>query len=123
MLEAEEQLRASLHLQLHTARTEYLIRRTDVKLHIGDVKLLLVVVLHFADLLLPVFMHDLPLRKVVILLLRQHVWRRDIRVTHLRPDDISARLRLVFYGRGDIIRVLQIQRTRRLHQLSVVLRP
>ena len=106
MLEAEQQLRASLHLQLHTARTEHLVRRTDVKLHIRDVELLLVIVLHFADLLLPVFMHDLPLRKVVILLLRQHVRRRDIGVPHSRADDIRAAFRLVFYGRGDIVWIL-----------------
>ena len=122
VLEAEEQLRASLHLQLYTARAEHFIRRTDVKLHIGDVEFLLVIMLHFADLLLPVFMHDLPLRKVVILLLRQHIRRRDIRVTHLRTDDIRARLGLVLNGGGDIIRILQIQRTRRLVQLPVVLR-
>ena len=113
MFEAEEQLRTSLHLQLHTAGTEHFIGRTDVELHIGDIKFLLVVMLYLADFLLPIPVHQLPLRVLIILVLRQHIRRGDIRVADLRTDDIGTGLRLIFHGCGDIIRVLQVHRTGR----------
>ena len=121
MLETEQQLGATLHLQLYTARAEHLICRADVELHIGDVELLLVIMLHLADLLLPVLMHQLPLGIMIVLLLRQHVRRGDVRVTYLRADDIRPALRLVLHRRGDVLRVRQVHRTAGLRQLTEVL--
>ena len=112
-----------MHLELDTTRTEDLVCRTDVELHVGDVKFLLVVVLHLADLLLPVLMHDLPLGVFVVLVLRQHVRRGDVRVAYLCADDIRPAFRLVLHSSGDIIRVGQVQRTLRHGQLTVVLCP
>ena len=108
MLKTEKQLRTSLHLQLNATGTEHFICRTDVELHIGDVEFLLIVMLYLTDLLLPVLMHDLTLRVFVILVLRQHIRRCDIGVTHLRADDIRAVFGLVFNGGTDIARVVKV---------------
>ena len=108
MLESEEQLRRTLHLKLYTSGTEDLIGRTDIELHIRDVKFLLVVMLHFAHFLLPVLVHDLPLGIVVVLLLGEHVRRGDIGVADACMEHVDTRLRLVFDGRGDIVRILQV---------------
>ena len=122
VLESEEQLRRTLHLQLHTAGTEELICRTDIELHVRDIEFLLVVMLHFAHFLLPVLVHDLPLGVFVVLVLCEHVRCRDVRVADTGMDDVRAGLRLVLHGRRDVIRVLQVHRTVRLRQLAVVLR-
>ena len=122
VLETKEQLRRSLHLELHTAGTKDLVCRTDVELHIRDVELLLVVMLHLADLLLPVPVHQLALSVLVVLVLREHIRRSDVRVAHARAYDIGTRLGLVLDGRGDVRRVLKIERRGRLRQLAVVLR-
>ena len=108
MLESEEQLRRTLHLKLHTSGTEDLIGRTDIELHIRDVKFLLVVMLHFAHFLLPVLVHDLPLGIVVVLLLGEHVRRGDIGVADACMEHVYTCLGLVFDGRGDIVRILQV---------------
>ena len=97
-----------MHLQLHTARTEHFVGGTDVEFHIGDVELTLVVVFHLADLLLPVLVHDLPFRVVVVFVLRQHVRRRHVRLADTRMNDVCSCLRLVFNGGGNIARVLQV---------------
>ena len=122
MLEAEEQLCASLHLQLYAAGTEHFVCRTDIEFHIGDVKFLLVIMLYFAYFLLPVVVHDLPLGVLVVFLLGEHVRRSDVGIAHLGPDDVRARLRLVFNGRGDVIRILKVHGRHRAGQLAVVLR-
>ena len=106
---------------MHTAGTEHFIGRTDVELHIGDIKFLLVVMLYLADFLLPIPVHQLPLRVLIILVLRQHIRRGHIRVADLRTDDIGTGLRLIFHGCGDIIRVLQVHRTGRCTQCAEVL--
>ena len=109
VLESEEQLGASLHLQLHTARTEHFVRRTDIELHVGDVELGLVVMLHLAYFLLPVPVHDLPLGVMVIFVLRQHIRRRDVGLADACVQHVHTCLRLVFHGGGYITRILQIQ--------------
>ena len=109
MLESEEQLSATLHLELHTTRSEHFVGGTDIKFHVGDVELLLVVMLHLADFLLPVSVHHLSFGIVVIFVLRKQVWRSDIRVAYFRTDDIGSTLWLIFYGCGYIVRVLQVQ--------------
>ena len=64
--------------------------------------------LHFAHFLLPVLVHDLPFGIVVVLLLGKHVRRGDIGVTDARMEDVDTRLGLVLHGRGDVIRILQV---------------
>ena len=95
-----------MHLQLHTTGTEHFVCRSDIEFHIGNVKLTLVIMLYFAYFLLPVTVHDLPLGVLVVFLLGEHVRRSDVGIAHLGPDDIRARLRLVFNCRGDVIRIL-----------------
>ena len=121
VLETEKQLGASLHLELHTARTEHFVRRTDVEFHVGDVELGLVVMLYFSDLLLPVPVHHLTLRVVVVFVLREHVRRCDVGLADAGVNDISACLRLIFNGGGDVVRVLQVKRTDGLLQFAEVL--
>ena len=89
--------------------TEHFVRRTDVELHVGDVELGLVVMLHLAYFLLPVMVHDLPLGIVVILLLGEHVRGCDVRVAQFGADNVRTCLRPVFNGCGDIIGVLKVQ--------------
>ena len=108
MFEAEEQLRTSLHLQLHTAGTEHFIGRTDVELHVCDVKFLLVVMFYLSDLLLPIAVHQLPFCVLVIFVLRQHIRRGDICVAYLCANDVRARFRLIFHGCGDVTRVVEV---------------
>ena len=122
MLETEEQFRTSLHLQLYTARTEDFVCRTDVEFHIRDVKLLLIVMLHFTDFLLPVLVHDFSFGILVILLLREHVWRGHIGLSYARVQDICACLRLILNASGDIRRIVQVHRTVRQIQVIKILR-
>ena len=77
--------------------------------------------LHFADFLLPVAMHDLTLGILVVLLLGKHVRRSDIHVAHLGANDVGARFRLVLNGRSDVIRILEIHRRDRLGKFAVIL--
>ena len=123
VLKSEEQFRRPLHLQLHPARSEYLVRRTDVELHIGDVELLLVVVLHLAYLLLPVLVHRLLLAVRRILLRRHQVRRRDIHIANLRVNHIVARVRLILHLRLHIRGVAQVQTALRQRQRLIILCP
>ena len=122
MLETEEQFCRSLHLELYTTGSEHFIRRTDVELHVRDVELLLVVMFDLADLLLPVLMHDLPFGVPVVLVRREHVRRRYIRLTDTRMQHVRTCNGIIFDGRGNVVRILQVHRTLRQRQLLEVLR-
>ena len=121
MFESEQQFGTTLHLELYTARAEHFVGRTDVKLHIRDVKFRLVVMLNFADFLLPVAVHDLPLRILVIFLLREHVRRRNVRLAYARTKNVRACLRLILNGGGDVLRIVQVERRDRRGQVPEVL--
>ena len=121
MLEAKEQFGRSLHLELHTAGTEYLIRRTDVKLHVGDVELLLIVMLLLANLLLPVSMHQLLLRIGTILLGRHHIRRSDLGIAYLGAQHVHTALQIILHLRLDILRLLEVHAALRSGQLLIVL--
>ena len=123
VLKSEEQFRRPLHLQLHTARSEHLVRRTDVELHVRDVELLLVVVLHLAYLLLPVLVHRLLLAVRRILLRRHQVRRRDIHIANLRVNHIVPRVRLILHLRLHIRGVAQVQTALRQRQRLIILCP
>ena len=90
VLESEQQLCRTLHLQLHTAGTEHLVCGTDIELHVRYIKLPLVAVFHLAYLLLPVAVHLLALAVLQILVLIEHVRRGDVHIAYLRVDDVIA---------------------------------
>ena len=98
-----------MHLQLHTARTEHFVCRTDVKLHIRDIELTLVAVLNLADLLLPVAVHLLAFAVTQILLLVKQIRRGYIHIADLRVNDVIPVIRIVLY-RGRL-RVLKLHRS------------
>ena len=123
VLKSEEQFRRPLHLQLHTARSEYLVCWTDVELHVRDVELLLVVVLHLAYLLLPVLVHRLLFAVRRILLRRHQVRRRDIHIAYLRVNHIVPRVRLILHLRLHIRGVAQVQTALRQRQRLIILCP
>ena len=109
MLESEQQLGATLHLELHTTGTKDLICRAYVELHVGDVELPLVAVLYFADFLLPVAVHLLALAVAHVLVVVEHVGRSYIHVTNLRVDDVIAVFGVVLDLRG--LSVLEVHCT------------
>ena len=109
-----------MHLQLHTARTEYLICRTDVKLHVSDVELLLVVMFHLTDLLLPIALHQLPFCIGFVFLRRHHIGRSDFRIAYLGMQYIHAGSQIILHLRFDIVGRSQIHTTARSRQILIV---
>ena len=109
MLKSEEQFRRPLHLQLHTARTEDLVRRTDIEFHIGDVEFLFVVVLHLADFLLPIGVHQFLLRVGLVFGIGHQIRRCHIHITYFGMNNIIPCIRLIINGCGDISRSIQVE--------------
>ena len=110
LLPAEAYLSRSLHLELHTAGAEDLVRRTDIELHVGDVELLLVVVLHLADFLLPVLAHRLLFAVGHVLCLGHHKRRGYLHVTYLCADDVAVGSGVEIGDRLYVLRVTEVQR-------------
>ena len=122
VLESEQQFGGPLHLKLYTTRAEHFVCRADVELHVGNVELGLVVMLHLAYLLLPITVHDLPLRILVVLLLREHVGCGNIGVADTCVQHVGACLGLVLNGCGDVIRVAKVERGNGVVELIETLR-
>ncbi len=120
VLEAEEQLGRTLHLELHAAGAKDLVGRTDIEFHIGDVEFLLVVMLYLAYLLLPVAVHHLLLDIGTIFLGRHEVRRSNVRITYTGVHYIAARSRVVGNLRHDITRCLERKARPGTNQLIVV---
>ena len=106
---AELQLGCSLRLDAHTAWTEYLLSRSEVEVHVGEVKLLLALSLvDLVVLLAEELVHHAALAPLAILVLRHHERGVDVRVGYLRTDDVSVERVVVHHVLLQVVGTLQV---------------
>ena len=108
----------ALCLELHTSRTEHRLKRAQPKLHIKEVKRLILLLLScFRILLTVILLHRLPQGNILILLRSEQEWSHDIVVTNLGVYHIMTCFIVIFGCRSDVAGVLQVGGT--LHKLQV----
>ena len=120
MFESEQQFRRTLHLQLYTTRTKHLISRSDIKFHIGDIKLTLIIVLHLTYFLLPILSHYLTFAVRTILIHRHHIGGSYLRFTNARAHHVATTCSVILHRSCHIIGCLQIQTTLRTGQILII---
>ena len=111
VLKAEEQLSRTLHFQAHATRAKHFVCWTDIELHVRNIEFAFVIVLHFANLRLPVLSHLFAFAISAILVHGHHVGRRNIHVANTRVHDIVARHWVILHVGGHVVGILQIQTT------------
>ena len=105
----ELQLGSTLRLDAHTARTEYLLSRSEVEVHVGEVELLLALSLvYLVVLLAEELVHHAALAPLAILLLRHHERGVDVRVGYLRADDVAVERVVVHHVLLQVVGTLQV---------------
>ena len=103
------QFGGSLRLDAHTTRTEYLLGRSQVEVHIGKVEFLLA----FIGYILCVFLAEEALHLAFLaprmVFLRGHQYGGiQIRVTYLRANHVHARRVVILHLLTDILREAQV---------------
>ena len=120
MLKTKQQFRRTLQLQLYATRTKHLIRRTDIKLHIGNIKLALVVVFHLTNLPLPILPQLLTFRVRAILFRSHHIRGSNLHIANASTHHIAVGSRVILYRSIHIVRILQIQTA--WHAIQILIR-
>ena len=120
MLKTKQQFRRTLQLQLHATRTKHLIRRTDIKLHIGNIKLALVVMFHLTNLPLPILPQLLTFRVRAILFRSHHIRGSNLHIANASTHHIAVGSRVILYRSIHIVRILQIQTA--WHAVQILIR-
>ena len=106
---AELQLGSTLRLDAHTARSEYLLSRSEVEVHVGEVELLLALsLIYLVVLLAEELVHHASLAPLAILLLRHHKRGVDVRVGYLRADDVAVERVVVHHVLLQVVGTLQV---------------
>ena len=108
---AKLQFGRSLRLDSHTARTENLLSRTQLEMHVGEVELFLALCLiDFIVLRAEILAHVLLSGVVHVLLGSHHDGRGEPRVAHLLTDDIAVDGVVVFHLLLHVLRPIQVHR-------------
>ena len=123
VLKAEHQLGRTLQFQLHATRTKDLISWTDIKFHIGYIKLALIIVLYLADFLLPIVAHLLALGIGAILIRSHHIRRCYIHITHTSTEHIAVMYWVILNRSLHIIWAFQVQTTGLTSQIFIIIHP
>ena len=110
-LQSHRDLGRSLRTHPDTSRTEQTIRRADIKLHIGQVKL----VTHRVPVLLLVLLAEIGTQRllesiILELLGRQRHWRADLHIAQLGPHDVGSGLDVVVDRGLHVLRIPQVGR-------------
>ena len=97
--------------QLHSAGAENLLQRSHAKLHLQEVKRILLLALCALGILLTVILHHRTPEIHITEFVRRHdIGGDDVIVTQTRVDDITASLRVKFHLTADIGRCFQVGR-------------
>ena len=123
MLETKHQFSRSLQFQSHSTWAKHLICWTNIKLHICDIKLTLIVMLHLTNFGLPIFPHLLALAICTIFFHRHHIWRCYIQITYTSTQHITPHHSIILHRSRHIIWVFQIQTTLRRRQRFIIIHP
>ena len=104
------QLGRSLGPYAHTARTEDLLCRAQVEMHVGKRELFLALVLHVLGILLPEEVLQQPFLTPFPVLLRTHQHRGiQIGAAHLRADVVHVGGVVVFHRLTDIVGTSEVE--------------
>ena len=110
-----------MQFHLHAARAKDFVCGTDIKFHIGYIELAFVIVFYFADLRLPEFPHFLFFGVGAILLCGHHIGGSNIHIAHASTQYVATCQWVIFYGRIDILWVLQVETAGHTIQIIVVI--
>ena len=121
-LHAHRQLHRTLCLQLHAARTENLLQRSERKIHVENIKRLLGLVIgkQIGIALAVIGFHRPAQLPVLILRSGQHERSHQIGFAKPRVNDIIACDRIILGHSGDVRRIRQVCRKLLLHKSLII---
>ena len=98
VVKGKHQFRRTLQFKLHAPGTKDPVGRPDIELHVCNVELALIIMVHFGDFLLPIVMHNLLLRVASILLTIHNNRGSHINIPYLGVQDIVSCSGIVLHG-------------------------